>query len=106
MLGRYGGEEFCIVMPATGSRQAIALAERMRLDIEAHASAEVQGVNVMPITASFGVASLSLAAQSIEGLIDQADQALYEAKQAGRNRVTLWRSAEASFTRPAALDEV
>lgn len=106
VLGRYGGEEFCIVMPATGSRQAVALAERMRLDIEAHASADVQGAKVMPITASFGVASLSLAAQSIEGLIDQADQALYEAKQAGRNRVTLWRSAEASFTRPAALDEI
>lgn len=103
MLGRYGGEEFCIVMPATSTSQALAVAERMRQHIEAGASAGVEGADVMPITASFGVASLSLAAQSIEGLIDQADQALYEAKQAGRNRVTLWRSSQASFTRPAEL---
>ncbi len=105
VLGRYGGEEFCIVMPATTTHQALALAERMRSDIEAHASAEVRGVDVMAITASFGVASLSLAAQSIEGLIDQADQALYEAKQAGRNRVMLWRSPVPSYTRPAELSE-
>ena len=73
------------------------------MDIETNACAAVEGADVMPITASFGVASLSLAAQSIEGLIDQADQALYDAKQGGRNRVMLWQSAAASFTRPAEL---
>jgi diguanylate cyclase (GGDEF)-like protein/PAS domain S-box-containing protein len=93
VLGRYGGEEFCIVLPGAGPQDALALAERMRADIEAHARGAVRGTDVMPITASFGVATLSLGARSVEALIDQADQALYRSKQAGRNRVTLWERA-------------
>ncbi len=106
VLGRYGGEEFCIVLPATSSRQAIEVAELMRNRIETAARAAIVTVEVMPITASFGVASLSAAAQSIEGLIDQADQALYASKQSGRNRATLWRPPTPSFTRPAELAEM
>jgi diguanylate cyclase (GGDEF)-like protein len=103
VLGRYGGEEFCIVLPDSGSRQALEVAEAMRKRIESAARAAVVGVEVMPITASFGIASLSAAAQSIEGLIDQADQALYASKQAGRNRATIWQPPTPSFTRPAEL---
>ncbi len=104
VLGRYGGEEFCIIMPATNAALALKLAERMRLEIETHARDAVEGVDVMPITASFGVASLSVAAQSIEGLIDQADQALYSAKQAGRNCTRLWiSSAPPTISKPAEL---
>ncbi|WP_418315729.1 diguanylate cyclase [Piscinibacter sakaiensis] len=105
VLGRYGGEEFCVVMPTTNAQQALSLAERMRREIEATARGCVQGVDVMPITASFGVASLSAAAQSIEGLIDQADQALYTAKQAGRNRVKLWTAPSPSHSRSAELSD-
>jgi diguanylate cyclase (GGDEF)-like protein/PAS domain S-box-containing protein len=95
VLARYGGEEFCIVLPGAGPQDALALAERMRADIEANARSAVRGTEVMPITASFGAASLNVAARSIEVLIDQADQALYRSKQAGRNRVTLWERAAA-----------
>jgi diguanylate cyclase (GGDEF)-like protein len=105
VLGRYGGEEFCVVMPGTNVQQALSLAERMRRDIEVNARGCVEGVDVMTITASFGVASLSVAAQSIEGLIDQADQALYSAKQAGRNRVKLWAAPTPAHSRSAELSD-
>jgi diguanylate cyclase (GGDEF)-like protein len=90
MLGRYGGEEFCIVLPDASPQDAVAVAERMRADIEETARSAIRGTDVMPITASFGVAILSPAARTLEALIDQADQALYRSKQGGRNRVTLW----------------
>jgi diguanylate cyclase (GGDEF)-like protein/PAS domain S-box-containing protein len=90
VLSRYGGEEFCIVLPGASPQDALALAERMRAEIEASASRAIRGTEVMSITASFGVASLNAAARSVEGMIDQADQALYKSKQAGRNRVTMW----------------
>ena len=90
VLGRYGGEEFCIVLPGATPQDAVVIAERIRADIEASANKAIRGTEVVPITSSFGVASMSLAASDIEGLIDQADQALYRAKQGGRNRVTLW----------------
>ena len=90
MLGRYGGEEFCIVLPDASPQDALAVAERMRADIEETARNAIRGTDVMPITASFGVALLSPAARTLEALIDQADQALYRSKQGGRNRVTLW----------------
>jgi diguanylate cyclase (GGDEF)-like protein/PAS domain S-box-containing protein len=90
VLGRYGGEEFCIVLPGTTAHDALAVAERMRAEIEATAQAAIRGTEVGPIQASFGVAALSGAVRNIEELIDQADQALYRSKQGGRNRVTLW----------------
>ncbi len=90
VLCRYGGEEFCIVLPGATPQVALEVAERLRIDIETNASAGVRDTDVMPITASFGLATLSLGAYTLEGLIDQADQALYQSKQSGRNRVTAW----------------
>ncbi len=97
VLGRYGGEEFCIVLPGATTQDAWAVAERIRSDIEATARGAVRDADVMPITASFGLASLSGGARSLEALIDEADQALYSAKQAGRNRVMLFESAAISL---------
>jgi diguanylate cyclase (GGDEF)-like protein len=94
VLGRYGGEEFCIVLPGATPQAALAVAERMRIDLQAHANQAIRGVQVRPITASFGVAALSAAGRTVEVVIDQADQALYQSKQAGRNRVTLWSRPE------------
>ena len=93
VLGRYGGEEFCVVLPGAQPHEALAVAERMRVDIEANARSAIRGVEVGPIKASFGVAAIGSGARNIEALIDQADQALYQSKQAGRNRVTLWERA-------------
>jgi diguanylate cyclase (GGDEF)-like protein len=93
VLARYGGEEFCIVLPGLVQADAAAVAERLRAEIEAGAARAIRSTEVQTITASFGLASLNAAARSIEALIDQADQALYRAKQAGRNRVTAWERA-------------
>jgi len=87
---RYGGEELCLILPDTGSDEAVALAERLRLTLEAH-TFEVVGDDGSPAalraTASIGVASLDDRTESAEMLIRAADHALYEAKAAGRNRV-------------------
>jgi diguanylate cyclase (GGDEF)-like protein len=90
VLSRYGGEEFCIVLPGAAPADALAVAERIRTDIETSASRAIRGTAVMPITASFGLVSLNDESRSIEALIDQADQALYASKNGGRNRVTIW----------------
>ncbi|QDT35917.1 diguanylate cyclase [Stratiformator vulcanicus] len=78
---RYGGEEFCIVMPNAGTAAAADLAERIRFQVE---NTSVEGLT---ITSSFGVASLEMSVPDPEALVDLADQALYAAKKSGRNRV-------------------
>jgi diguanylate cyclase (GGDEF)-like protein len=84
---RYGGEEFCILLPGLPAEQAAQLAERMRARIETGCGASViPGENVR-ITASFGVAGMSFGGSTLAEVIKQADQALYAAKAAGRNRV-------------------
>ncbi|MBS1191269.1 MAG: hypothetical protein H6R10_3061 [Rhodocyclaceae bacterium] len=89
-LCRYGGEEFCILLPDTGLEQARSIAERMRSAIETHAGEAIRSTRVGKITASFGVASLCQGAVRIEELIDHADGALYASKENGRNQVTAW----------------
>ncbi|HEU4740597.1 MAG TPA: sensor domain-containing diguanylate cyclase [Meiothermus sp.] len=78
---RYGGEEFAVVLPNTSAQGAMALAERLRQTV-AHVSWPLR-----PVTVSVGVASQTAAAEDPLTLIAAADQALYEAKRAGRNRV-------------------
>jgi diguanylate cyclase (GGDEF)-like protein len=90
LLCRYGGEEFCILLPNTGIAEAREIAERARAAIESGASAAIRSVQVRKITSSFGVASLTDGALGIQELIDHADQALYTSKEAGRNQVTVW----------------
>lgn len=90
MLCRYGGEEFCIMLPGSTPEQALDVAERLRLAIELNAGAAVRDIPGIRITSSFGVASIRLGAKDPAELIDQADNALYQSKQNGRNRVSLW----------------
>ena len=90
VLCRYGGEEFCLVLPEATAEQGAAIAERIRAGIEANAGSSVRSTDVGKITSSFGIASITEGASSIEQLIDQADNALYASKEGGRNRVTLW----------------
>ncbi|MEN3002442.1 MAG: diguanylate cyclase [Armatimonadota bacterium] len=80
-VARYGGEEFAIVLPATELEGAVQAAERLR-----QAIAEAEWLH-RPITASFGVAVLQPWMTNRQQLIAAADQALYQAKAAGRNRV-------------------
>ena len=89
---RYGGEEFCIILPNTTSEQAMRIAEKLRETIEESASAALRTTRVERITSSFGVASIVRGAADLEELIDQADNALYKSKEDGRNRVSLWQA--------------
>ncbi len=82
-VARYGGEEFLLLLPATTMAQATALAERLRARLEALQSLPP---GEAPVTASFGLAAWR-AGESAADLVRRADQALYRAKAAGRNRV-------------------
>ncbi|MCB0271406.1 MAG: sensor domain-containing diguanylate cyclase [Bdellovibrionales bacterium] len=83
---RYGGDEFVIVLPETGKKEAIYSAERIRQAIESHVFLERKGINAK-FTASFGVATFPTDAQSKNDLIKMADEAMYEAKHKNRNAV-------------------
>jgi diguanylate cyclase (GGDEF)-like protein len=92
-VARYGGEEFLVVLPGVGEREAFALAERIRKSVEA-ASLPNPASRVSPyVTLSVGVAAQAPEDESIspEQLQNRADEALYLAKQAGRNRVVVYR---------------
>jgi len=93
---RYGGEEMAVVLPQTDIEGAALLAERMRAAVESLVVERLDGKGALPITASFGVASLPEAAADRESLIAAADAALYAAKRAGKNRVERARPAPAS----------
>jgi diguanylate cyclase (GGDEF)-like protein len=85
-VGRYGGEEFVAILPQTEIDDARQLAERLRRAIEAHAVKTPAGE--IRVTVSIGVAQYpSAEVGSPDDLIREADQALYRAKQEGRNRV-------------------
>lgn len=80
--GRFGGEEFLVLLPNTGVDGALQVAEKMRLTVAAINIPEVE----RDITVSLGVADLLEHAGNATGLIREADRALYSAKTAGRNR--------------------
>jgi diguanylate cyclase (GGDEF)-like protein/PAS domain S-box-containing protein len=90
LLCRYGGEEFCILLPGVPEESALEIAERLRAEIESRAGSSVRSVEGMRITASFGIASLKSGAEDLSELIELADFALYTSKRNGRNQVTVW----------------
>ena len=86
LLGRYGGEEFVVVMPEVDSSGAFQLAEKLRKTVEG--TVFKSGEAELPVTISVGVATLG-AEESVKAFLDTADQALYKSKEDGRNRVTI-----------------
>lgn len=86
-FARYGGEEFCCVLPETNIDGATVFAEKIRKSLEASALFSTQ--SPISVTASFGVSSLNEEIKDIETLLKKADEALYRAKEGGRNRVAL-----------------
>lgn len=84
---RFGGEEFVVVMPDTDARSAVAIAERLRMSIEGEAFILRGREQRLTITASLGIASIAADVCTPEQLFKQADRALYEAKNRGRNMV-------------------
>ncbi len=87
-VGRYGGEEFMVVLPETGKDAAFQLAERIRSAVEERAHIIVKGEKVQR-TVSVGVASCPEDALAPSELVQRADEALYRAKRSGKNCV-IW----------------
>ncbi|MEW5719839.1 MAG: GGDEF domain-containing protein, partial [Chloroflexota bacterium] len=88
IVGRYGGEEFVLLLPETDLTDAIQVAERLRVSA---ASASVSfGRERLRFTISLGIAELTADIPNLAALIERADQAQYLAKQSGRNRVRVY----------------
>ena len=85
---RYGGEEFCFILPHTDKGTAVEYAQRVLEAVRSHRFSTLTGT--LGITASFGVASLECGARTPETLTKMADTALYEAKKAGKNKVSVY----------------
>ncbi len=103
---RYGGEEFAVILPGMGAAAAFELAEAIRVRLAA-APIVVDGAVTVPITASLGVATMRSSAshETPEQMLAAADQALYLAKNAGRNRVAADEALRAAPGPSAAADE-
>lgn len=90
---RYGGEEFVVILPGCGPEDALVSAERLHRCVADHAT-------TVPVTVSAGAASFPDHASSAEGLLKAADDAMYEAKRAGRNSVRIARPRNELFAAP------
>jgi diguanylate cyclase (GGDEF)-like protein/PAS domain S-box-containing protein len=88
LFGRYGGEEFVILFPETDRQAGLEVAERLR-SLVANQNFKTDRGSIS-VTISLGVALLTEIIPSLATLIDRADQAMYSAKQAGRNRVEIY----------------
>lgn len=99
-VGRVGGEEFCVLLPETDEEHAVSWAERLRARI-AQTPIAVDGKS-LAVTVSLGVAGLSAETAAPPQLVDEADQCLLAAKQAGRDRVVA--HAELQRIRAACTD--
>ena len=86
-VGRYGGEEFLIILPQTDAGGAAIMAERTRASIQGTPMHDADG-NTFPVTVSLGLAEWCKG-DNEDLLITRADAALYQAKNAGRNRVEI-----------------
>ena len=88
LVARYGGEEFCLVLPGQTMDEAFTVAERIRLRMK---NETIKRFDEGPhVTASIGIASIFDKVKNPEALNNLADQALYIAKESGRNRVVRW----------------
>jgi two-component system cell cycle response regulator len=95
LVGRYGGEEFLLLLPETGGSDAVTTGDKLRR-VLSERPVEVDGLSI-PLTASIGVAVLQ-PAMGRAALCEAADRALYRAKQLGRNRTELYREDAAPAT--------
>jgi two-component system cell cycle response regulator len=87
LVGRLGGEEFVVVMPETSLSGAVVVAERLRVAVADEPFILQDNGGKLPITVSVGIAVTGKETDTLESLLKRADEALYAAKNAGRNRV-------------------
>ena len=97
IVGRIGGEEFAMLLPETDLYQARIVADRI---CKAVAASTLKAHEVhFKVTASIGFAAATVSMSGFEALLNAADQALYQAKDQGRNRIVAWSAAAGSETR-------
>jgi len=87
-IGRIGGEEFAILMPATGTYSAFQMADRLRVNIAKHKI--IFENKVVQVTVSIGLSHISKEDNDIQTILKRSDKALYKAKESGRNRVVCY----------------
>ncbi len=92
LVCRYGGEEFCVLLPGMSLQEALAQSERTRLAI---ADIRFDDPEELTLTASLGVSELRFGAPDPQGLVNQADACLYVAKREGRNRSIVYNASYA-----------
>jgi diguanylate cyclase (GGDEF)-like protein len=91
-IGRFGGEEFVVLLPHTAGQAALAVAEKIRCAV-ARCRVEAE-TGPLRFTASFGVAALEGGDIDVDQFLKRADTALYAAKEAGRNNCQIWQTVE------------
>jgi len=87
IVSRYGGEEFCIIFPGIAKEEIFNLGERIRENMEKHRFYKEKVQPLGKITISLGGSTYPDDAEGMHGLIQKADEALYQAKHLGRNRM-------------------
>jgi diguanylate cyclase (GGDEF)-like protein len=103
VVARVGGEEFAVMLPETTEAAAAQFAERLRRQV--HDSTTTVHEEKVRVTISIGVAGVSLTgASGVGALMRQGDEALYEAKRLGRNRVVVCRSQDRHARMPEAAE--
>jgi diguanylate cyclase (GGDEF)-like protein len=103
-VGRWGGEEFAVLLPDIGEVGARDVAERIRravLDVEVPVSIDDTAHVIRNLSASVGVATYPDAGTTVDGLVHASDTAMYRAKRAGRNTVVSWADQPAPVARRA-----
>ena len=96
VLSRWGGEEFCVVLPGSSESKANIVAERIRRAMRKELTGKHTDDKI--ITVSIGLASIKDGVDDLAALINKADHALYYSKRNGRNRVTRWTPALGTMT--------
>ncbi len=92
VLCRYGGEEFAIILPETSKEEAVIVCERIRKSVETTEMVDEQRNPVGKVSVTLGLASFPADADNKDDLIDNADRALYQGKEAGKNCIFLFGS--------------
>lgn len=89
IAGRWGGEEFVLILPDTSIEQAHTIIDRLRENIQDTVFKSRNDSGTFQVTVSFGITHAKLADINLDSIINQADSALYQAKESGRNKVQL-----------------